>query len=106
MANLHGETYMYTFEAVREKAPSASGVYTIYTPRRWVFVGESEDIRLSLFRHLNDESARMTRFGPLSFSFELMSPAERVPRRKALIAALEPGMRRRGSGLGAALTVH
>ena len=89
MANQHGETYMYTFEAVREKAPSASGVYTIYTPRRWVFVGESENIRLSLFRHLN-ERASMTRFGPLSFSFELMSPAERVPRRKALVASLEP----------------
>jgi hypothetical protein len=90
MANQHGDTYMYTFEAVREKAPSASGVYTIYTPRRWVFVGESENIRLSLFRHLNEESASMTRFGPLSFSFELMPPAERVPRRKALVAALEP----------------
>ena len=34
----------------------------------------------------------MTRFGPLSFSFELMPPAERVPRRKALIAALEPAV--------------
>ena len=38
MVNHHGETYMYTFEAVREKAPSASGVYTLFTPRRWVFV--------------------------------------------------------------------
>ena len=90
MAHQLGETYMYTFEAVREKAPSASGVYTIFTPRRWVFVGESEDIRLSLFRHLNDEHARMTRFGPLSFSFELVSPAERVARPKALSAELEP----------------
>ena len=90
MANHYGETYMYTFEAVLEKAPRASGVYTIYTSSRWVFVGESEDIRLSLFRHLNDDGASMTRFGPLSFSFELLPPAERVPRRKALIAALDP----------------
>jgi hypothetical protein len=90
MANPHGETYMYTFNAVREKAPSASGVYTIHTPRRWVFVGESEDIRLSLFRHLNEEDVSMTRFGPLSFSFELLPPAERGPRQKALIAELEP----------------
>ena len=90
MAHQHGETYMYTFEAVREKAPSASGVYTLYTPKRWVLVGESEDIRLSLFRHLNDESTPMTRFGPLSFSFELAPPAERVARQKALIAELEP----------------
>ena len=90
MAHQHGETYMFTFEAVREKAPSASGVYILHTPRRWVFVGESDDIRLSLFRHLNDGTAPMTRFGPLSFSFELVPPAERVARRKALIAELEP----------------
>ena len=90
MANQDVDTYMYTFEAVREKAPSASGVYTIYTPKRWVFVGESEDIQRSLFQHLNDSSASMTRFGPLSFAFELVPPAERVPRQRTLIAELEP----------------
>jgi hypothetical protein len=90
MANPHVDMYMYTFEAVREKAPSASGVYTIFTPRRWVFVGESDDIRGSLMRHLNESSGSMTRFGPLSFSFELVPPAERVVRQKALIAELDP----------------
>jgi hypothetical protein len=90
MASQHGESYMFTFEAVREKAPSASGVYTIYTPRRWVFVGESEDIRESLLRHLNDPGASMNRFGPLSFSFELAPAAERVARQRELISELEP----------------
>ena len=90
MANQHVDTYMYTFEAVREKAPSASGVYTISTAKRWVFVGESEDIRRSLMQHLNDSSASTTRFGPLSFSFELVPPAERAARQKALIAELDP----------------
>jgi hypothetical protein len=90
MANQHGESYMFTFEAVREKAPSASGVYTIYTPRRWVFVGESEDIRKSLLRHLNDPGGSMDRFGPPSFSFELAPAAERVARQHELISELEP----------------
>ena len=90
MANPHGETYMFTFEGVREKAPNASGVYTIFTAKRWVFVGESADIRQSLLRHLNDPAASMNRFGPLSFSFELAAPAERVARQKELISQLDP----------------
>lgn len=85
-----GDTYMLGYQAVHEKAPAASGVYTIYTSQRWVHVGESDDIRQSLFRHLNEPNARMTRLGPLSFSFETMPPAERVSRQQALVAALMP----------------
>jgi len=86
----NGETYPFTFEAVREQVPNASGVYGLYTPRRWVHVGEGVDIRESLFRHLNAPSASMNRFGPLSFSFELTSAADRVSRQHALILELEP----------------
>ena len=50
MPGRNGETYMFTFEAVREKAPNASGVYSIDTPERWVYVGESDDVKQSLFR--------------------------------------------------------
>jgi hypothetical protein len=90
MANEESETYPFTFEAVREKVPNASGLYTIYTAGRWVYVGESDDIRQSLFQHLNEPSASMNRFGPLSFSFELAPAAERTGRRHALISELEP----------------
>jgi len=90
MANHEGETYPFTFEAVCEKAPSASGLYSIYTSQLWVYVGEGDDIRQSLFRHLNEPSASMNRFGPLSFSFELAPAAERKARQQALIAELEP----------------
>jgi len=82
--------YMFTFEAVRQKAPNASGVYTIYTARQWVYVGESDDIQQSLFRHLNEPNASINRFGPLSFSFELATADERQARRRVLIAQLEP----------------
>jgi hypothetical protein len=90
MAIEDGETYPFTFEAVREKAPNASGVYSISTAGRWVYVGESDDIRQSLFRHLNEPSESMNRFGPLLFSFELAPAAERVARQQALISELEP----------------
>ena len=90
MANQDSETYPFTFEAVREKAPSASGVYRIHTAQRWVYVGETDDIRQSLFRHLNEPTASMHRFGPLSFSFELASAADRKGLQQALTEALKP----------------
>ncbi|HWW86234.1 MAG TPA: hypothetical protein VNZ26_21715 [Vicinamibacterales bacterium] len=90
MAHDGGETYPLAYQAVQEMAPNASGVYTIYTSQRWVHVGESDDIRQSLFRHLNDPPACMARYGPLSFSFETVPMAERVSHQQALVAALKP----------------
>jgi hypothetical protein len=90
MDDRDSDAYMFTFEAVRRKAPRASGVYTIYTARRWVYVGESDNIQQSLFRHLNEPGACMNRFGQLSFSFELAPAEERQARQHALTAELEP----------------
>jgi hypothetical protein len=90
MVYTEGETYAFGYQAVREKAPSVSGVYTIYTSKEWVYVGESADIRQSLLRHLNDPTGCIGLCGPLSFSFELATAADRGPRQQALIAALGP----------------
>ena len=84
------EAFTFAYRAVREKAPSASGVYTIYSSQRWVYVGESDNIRQSLFRHLNEPNARMNQFGALSFSFEMAPAVERVSRQHVLVAELKP----------------
>jgi hypothetical protein len=84
------ETYAFGYQAVRQKAPNASGIYTIYTSQRWLYVGESDDIRQSLFGHLNELGACMERRGPLSFSFEVVPVAERVTRQQLLVAGLVP----------------
>ena len=81
--------YAFTYAGVHE-APNASGVYTIYSPQRWVYVGESDDIRQSLYRLLNESSAWMDRFGPLSFSFERLPLAERAACQVALVEELNP----------------
>jgi hypothetical protein len=86
----NNDTYAFGYRAVQDKAPNMSGVYTIYTSRRWLYVGESEDVKQSLFKHLSEPSACMARRGPLSFSFELVPPAERVGRQQALVEALGP----------------
>jgi hypothetical protein len=66
-----GETYALGFRAVQDKAPSASGVYAIFTSRRWLYVGKSDDIRQSLFQSLNNpDPGWSAEHRPLSFSFE------------------------------------
>jgi hypothetical protein len=84
------ETYALGYAGVRQKAPDASGVYTIYSSARWIYVGESDDIQRSLFRHLNEPTPCMERLGPLSFSFELVHEVDRTVRWQALVAELEP----------------
>jgi hypothetical protein len=79
--------YVFTHRAVLDKAPKASGVYSIFTPKRWVHVGASDDIQQSLFYHLNDPGACLQQFSQLSFSFELKPPAEQHAALNALIAA-------------------
>ena len=66
-----GETYALGFRAVQDKAPSASGIYGIFTSRRWLYVGKSHDVRQSLFQCLNDpDPVWSAERRPISFSFE------------------------------------
>jgi excinuclease UvrABC nuclease subunit len=82
--------YAFTHRAVIDKAPNAPGVYSIFTSKRWVYVGESDDIRQSLFTHLNEPSRCLQRFDPLSFSFEVMPVNERRAALGTLLAARTP----------------
>jgi len=83
------ESYAFTCAGVHE-APNASGLHTIYSPQRWVYVGGSDDIRRSLYRLLNDSPRWMDRLGPLSFSFQRLPPDQRSARQQALGAELNP----------------
>jgi hypothetical protein len=86
----HNDTFAFGYRAVDDKAPNASGVYTIFTSRRWLYVGESDDMKQSLFGHLNAPSSCLAKRGSLSFSFEVIAAEHRVDRQRALIAALAP----------------
>ena len=85
------KTYAFAYQAVQQTAPSASGVYTIYTPQQWVYVGESDDLRQSLLQLLNERNGHcMARWGPLWFSFETVPSTNRASRLQALVTALRP----------------
>jgi hypothetical protein len=85
----HEESYAFTYAGVHE-APNASGLYRIYSPQRWVYVGESDDIRQSMLHLLNEFPAWTDRFGPLSYSCERLPKAERAGCQQALVDALKP----------------
>jgi hypothetical protein len=82
-------SFAFTYAGVHA-APDVSGLYTIFSPRRWVYIGESDDIRRSLYELLNDSSVWMNRFGPLSFSFERMSGTQRATSKRRLVEELKP----------------
>jgi hypothetical protein len=90
VASVNGDTYVFGYRAVQDKAPNVSGVYMIYTSQRWLFVGQSEKVQESLFGHLSNLTSCMAQHGPLSFSFEVVPRAQRADRQQALIAALAP----------------
>ena len=72
--------YIYTKENIIANAPKASGVYSIFTSKKWVYVGEGDDIRVCLLAHVNGDNPRITRESPTGYQFELVNEQFRVAR--------------------------
>ncbi len=83
--------FRYNKPAVSTRAPSAAGVYALWKRDRWIYVGESSDIRQRLLEHLRGDSECLAREDPQGFGFELIAAVdERVARQIELIRALMP----------------
>jgi hypothetical protein len=81
----------YDRRAVSTSAPSAAGVYVLWKRDRWIYVGESSDIRRRLLEHLQGDNECLTREDPQGFGFELIPTVDqRVARQIELIRALMP----------------
>ncbi|HSB70861.1 MAG TPA: GIY-YIG nuclease family protein [Candidatus Methylomirabilis sp.] len=78
---------------VLEKAPPESGVYALYAGRKWVYVGQSENIQLRLLRHLNGPDACIITHDVTSFAYELTPAEARLTRQDELIAEYRPACR-------------
>ena len=82
--------YIFTAQGIREGALEQSGVYAIFTPRQWVFIGDADNVRQALFDLLNIPHECIHSQQPLSFSWEGVSRSDCESRREALIANLQP----------------
>lgn len=83
-------SYWFNEQSINANAPAASGVYALYDSQKWVYIGESNNIRRRLLEHYNEAGTCIKRQQPSSFSFELAADGVRVSRQNGLILELRP----------------
>ena len=82
--------FQYNRFSILASAPRGSGVYALFTPQQWIYVGESVNIQARLLRHLNGDHACITRLAPTGFQYERWPKSRRLARLAELIRALHP----------------
>lgn len=85
-----GKYYSFEREAIRAHAPAASGVYALYNFDYQLFIGEAENIREALLRHLSDDDTPSPRFRPGGFTFKTCPAELRKRDAEALIQQYQP----------------
>lgn len=83
-------SFSWNHASIVANAPHSSGVYAIFNPQKWIYVGESGDLQARLLEHFNGDNACITRNVPMGFQFEVVAANQRVARQNQLILALSP----------------
>jgi hypothetical protein len=86
--------HTFSLISVQKNAPALSGVYGLSNAREWIFVGETDNIKATLLRHLQGTHTPLLERGPTGFIFELCAPHDRPERQKRLIEEYEPVLSR------------
>jgi hypothetical protein len=76
--------------SVQGYAPASSGVYGLSSAREWIYVGETDDIRATLLRHLAEVNSAVSSRKPTGFTFEICAETARIERQSSLIKELAP----------------
>jgi excinuclease UvrABC nuclease subunit len=73
--------------SVNINAPAVSGVYALYDEGKWIYFGESKDIKDRLTQHINNETNQCIKNArPDFFAFQVIAgEAQRKARQDALI---------------------
>lgn len=83
--------------AVREFAPTLSGVYGLSNAREWVFIGETDNIQDTLLGHLQQSEPGILSQKPTGFVYEICDRAQRSRRHDSLIVEYRPACNQTGS---------
>ena len=89
--------YTFSHISVQRNAPASSGVYGLSNAREWIFVGETDNIRATLLRHIEETHAPLLERVPTGFSFELCHSCDRAARQGRLIQEYDPVCNRRSN---------
>jgi hypothetical protein len=94
MPSMNSKDHSFTQLSIFLKAPAKPGVYALYTSTRCIYVGESENLRESLYRHLKGDSPWIIVWDPSNFSFELWADCgSRIERKNQLVMELQPAIK-------------
>lgn len=84
------DSYPFSRASVDLSAPEESGIYVLRSETTWVYIGEAENIRARLIQHLSGDTACLSVFPRLTFSYELIIPATRAWRHEELVREFRP----------------
>jgi excinuclease UvrABC nuclease subunit len=80
---------VYSAQIVGAVAPADAGVYALFNDGKWIYIGESLNIRDRLLQHLRDSHSECIKnAAPQYFAWELT--ANRVLRQDQLILEMHP----------------
>ena len=82
--------YGFSLISVQKSAPALPGVYGLSNAREWILVGEPDNIKATLLRHLQGTHTPLLERGPTGFTFELCVSHNRVARQERLIQEHQP----------------
>jgi hypothetical protein len=84
----------FTNGTVRQYAPAASGLYGLSDSRRWIYIGESDNIQASLLGHLSRPEPELSDNPPTGFVFESCDRSGRGARYDRLVQEYAPAINR------------
>ena len=84
------DKFPLTRTSVMRNAPEESGVYGLYSPDKWVYIGHKSNIRKALLDYLSGQMPYVLQWQPKYFVFECLHYNERGARLKELVARHQP----------------
>lgn len=86
----NSKVFGFTRQEIEALTPGQVGVYALFKPQVWIYVGKG-DIRARLLAHFNGDNACITAQRPTSFQAEVIADQARMDaREKQLILELKP----------------
>ncbi len=82
--------HVFSLVSVQRNAPAMSGVYGLSNAREWLLIAETDNIKASLVRHLQESRTALREQEPTGFVFEVCPPHARQMRRNTLTEEYDP----------------
>ncbi len=92
-----GDYYSFKEEAIKQHAPTVSGVYGLFNFRHQILIESAANIRVALLHHLTNTNFHFNRLQPTGFTFEPCAPETREMRVQELIREYGPIVEPRGA---------